>query len=206
MLRADEGFGNLRIMLPMISTLEEVDAAKALIVQARVELLEEGYQARMPQIGVMIEVPAAVYQIDRLASRVDFLSVGTNDLTQYLLAVDRNNRDVADLYDDLHPAVLRALCQIAEGAAAAGRELSICGEMAGSPRAAVLLLAMGVNCLSMSAGGLLPVKAVIRAFTLDEARQGLQQALACENAAEVRGVLSRLLEAKGLGGLVRPGR
>jgi phosphotransferase system, enzyme I, PtsP len=100
----------------MISTVGEVDEALLLIHRAHEELLEEGYQVRMPPIGVMIEVPAAVYQAEALARRVDFLSVGTNDLTQYLLAVDRNNAHVAKLYDELHPAVLRALLQILAGA------------------------------------------------------------------------------------------
>jgi phosphotransferase system enzyme I (PtsP) len=137
---------------------------------------------------------------------VDFISVGTNDLTQYLLAVDRNNRDVAALFDELHPAVLRALCQIAEAAANTGTEVSICGEMAGSPLAAVLLLGMGVSSLSMSAGSLLPVKAVIRSIDRPSARELLLQALDCDNAAQVRHLLADALEEKGLGGLVRPGR
>ncbi len=206
MLRADEGLDTLRILLPMISTLDEVDAAMAMIRRAHAELLEEGHEVRLPRVGVMIEVPAAVYQIGKLAGRVDFLSVGTNDLTQYLLAVDRNNRDVAGLYDDLHPAVLHALWQIAGGARAAGRELSICGEMAGSVRAAVLLLGMGVDSLSMSASGLLPVKAVIRRFRRDEARDYLRRALACDTALQVRVLLTQALEDRGLGGLVRPGK
>ncbi len=206
MLLADAGPGNLRILLPMISTLEEVDEAQDLIRRAHEELLEDGHDVRLPPVGVMIEVPAAVYQVRKLARRVDFLSVGTNDLTQYLLAVDRNNRDVAALYDELHPAVLHALCQIAEGAADDGIEVSICGEMAGNPLAAVLLLGMGVSSLSMSAGSLLPVKAVIRSFDLATARKLLQQALQQDNAEQVRALLAEALEQKGLGGLVRPGR
>jgi phosphotransferase system enzyme I (PtsP) len=98
-------------------------------------LEDEGYDVAMPPVGVMIEVPAAVYQADALARRV-VLSIGTNDLTQYLLAVDRNNAHVASLYDDLHPAVLRALISVVAGARVYGREVSVCGEMAGDPLAA----------------------------------------------------------------------
>jgi phosphotransferase system enzyme I (PtsP) len=206
MLRADVGLGNLRILLPMISTVEEVDEALALVRRAHSELLEEGHAVAMPPVGAMIEVPSAVYQVGALARRVSFLSVGTNDLTQYLLAVDRNNSSVAAIYDDLHPAVLRALMQILEGAAPLGCEVGICGEMAGSPLAAVLLLAMGVDSLSLSAGGLLPVKSVIRSFSRQEARALLEQSLACETAGAVRELLTGALETKNLGGLVRPGR
>jgi phosphotransferase system enzyme I (PtsP) len=169
-------------------------------------LIEEGHDVKMPKIGVMIEVPAAVYQVEALARRVDFLSIGTNDLTQYLLAVDRNNSHVADLYDDLHPAVLRALIQIVEGAKRYQREVSVCGEVAGNPAAAVLLLGMGVNSLSMNGGSLLRVKWVIRSISLSRAKEMLQAALRCERASEVKTLLSKTLEEMGLGGLMRAGR
>lgn len=202
-MRAAVDLNNARILLPMISTLEEVEEALKLIHRAHQELAEEGVKIDMPKIGVMIEVPAAVYQVEALAKRVDFLSVGTNDLTQYLLAVDRNNREVASLYDDLHPAVLRALCQIVRGATAQNREVSVCGEMAGNPIAAILLLGMGIESLSMSASSLLPVKAVVRAFALGQARDLLERALACDFAAQVRKLLEDALESEGLGVLVR---
>jgi phosphotransferase system enzyme I (PtsP) len=206
MLRADIGIGGLRILLPMISSVEEVDTAIAMIHRAHAELLDEEYAVRLPPVGVMIEVPAAVYQIDTLVRRVDFLSIGTNDLTQYLLAVDRNNSNVAALYDDLHPAVLRALLQVVRGAAARALEVSVCGEMAGNPLAVALLLGMGVNCLSMGASALLPVKAVIRAFSYQDAQQLLERALLCESAASVRVLLTEALEQRQLGALVRPGK
>jgi signal transduction protein with GAF and PtsI domain len=114
MLKANSGLGNLRVMLPMISNVSEFDEARALLVRAYSEVLEEGWAVRMPQVGVMIEVPAAVYQAGVLARRADFLSVGTNDLTQYLLAVDRNNARVANLYHAFHPAVLHALMDVVE--------------------------------------------------------------------------------------------
>ncbi|MDG1322518.1 MAG: phosphoenolpyruvate--protein phosphotransferase, partial [Porticoccaceae bacterium] len=134
MLRASEGINNLRIMLPMISNVPELDRALQLIERAYQELTqEEGYTIKRPLIGAMIEVPAAVYQVKEIGRRVDFMSVGTNDLTQYLLAVDRNNPRVADLYHTLHPSVLRALKQIYDQASSVNCQLSICGEMAGDP-------------------------------------------------------------------------
>jgi len=206
MLRAAIGLENLQILLPMISTVGEVDDALLLIQRAHDELSEEGSAVRMPPIGVMVEVPAAVYQAEALARRVDFLSVGTNDLTQYLLAVDRNNAHVAELYDELHPAVLRALVQVVAGARAYGREVGICGEMAGDPLGVVLLLGMGVHSLSMGAGSLLRVKWVIRTLSRSRARELLGVALHCEDAASVRRLLVSALEEVGLGGLLRPGK
>jgi phosphotransferase system enzyme I (PtsP) len=203
-LRAAVGLDNLQLLLPMISTVTEVDEALLLVHRAHDELLEEGYPVRMPPVGVMIEVPAAVYQSEALARRVDFLSVGTNDLTQYLLAVDRNNPHVAKLYDELHPAVLRALMQILVGARVHGREVSICGEMAGDPLAAVLLLGMGVHSLSMGAGSLLRVKRVIRSISRTRAREVLKVALQCESAEAVRRLLLDVLDTVGLTALVRP--
>ncbi|MCG7895277.1 MAG: phosphoenolpyruvate--protein phosphotransferase [Candidatus Thiodiazotropha taylori] len=205
-LRAAIDLNNLRLLLPMISHVQEVDDAMLLIQRAHDELLEEGYQVKMPQVGVMIEVPAAVYQVEALAQRIDFLSVGTNDLTQYLLAVDRNNAHVAEIYNDLHPAVLRALIQIVNGAAQYGKEVSVCGELAGNPAAAVLLLGMGVNSLSMNGGSLLRVKWVLRSFSHSRAKQLLQTALRCEQAGEITNLLSNALEEMGLGGLMRAGR
>ncbi|WP_058556543.1 phosphoenolpyruvate--protein phosphotransferase [Thiohalocapsa sp. ML1] len=206
MLRADVGLGNLQLLLPMITNTDEVDDALALIQRACDELHEEGHPVRLPPVGVMIETPAAVYQAEALARRVDFLSIGTNDLIQYLLAVDRNNARVAGLYDVFHPAVLRALIQVVEAARAYGREVSVCGELAGDPRATPLLLAMGVHSLSMSAGSLLRVKGVVRSISRTRAKEILRKALFCETGACVRQLLMDALEEIGLGGLVRPGR
>ncbi len=206
MLRAAIGLDNLQLLLPMISNVSEVDDSLLLIQRAHDELIEEGHGVKMPRVGVMIEVPAAVYQVEALARRVDFLSVGTNDLTQYLLAVDRNNPHVAEIYDDLHPAVLRALIQVVEGGRQFHREVSVCGEMAGSPAAAVLLLGMGVENLSMNASSLLRVKWVIHSISRARARELLQAALRCEKASEIRALLSNALEEIGLGGLVRAGK
>jgi phosphotransferase system enzyme I (PtsP) len=206
MLRAAVGLNNLQIMLPMISTVGEVDELQMLMRRAHDELVEEGYAVEMPRIGVMIEVPAAVWQAEALARRVEFLSVGTNDLTQYLLAVDRNNSRVGEIYDDLHPAVLRALVMVVEGAREYGRPVSVCGELAGNPLAVPLLLGMGVDSLSMSAGSLLRVKSVVRNTSRARARQLLQAALRMEEAYQVKRFMGAALEDLGLGGLVRPGK
>jgi phosphotransferase system enzyme I (PtsP) len=206
MLRANVGFGNLQIMLPMITSASEVDELMQLIQQAHDELLEEGFDVVMPKIGVMIEVPSAVYQIDALARRVDFLSVGTNDLTQYLLAVDRNNPRVADLYNDLHPAVIGALKMIVDGAKRYGKPVSVCGELAGNPLATVLMIGLGVDSLSMSAGSLLKVKWVIRSCSQSRARQYLNMVMRMEEAHQVKRFMEGVLDDMGLGGLFRPGK
>jgi phosphotransferase system, enzyme I, PtsP len=206
MMRASVGLDNLSIMFPMITTVGEVEEALRLLKQAYEELLNEGLQVVMPKVGVMIEVPSAVYQAQVLARRVDFLSVGSNDLTQYLLAVDRNNPRVASLYDGLHPAILRAIMQVVAGGHREDKSVSICGEMAGDPAAVILLLAMGFDTLSMSASRLPRVKWVIRNFSLKRAKQLLDEVLAMDDAIEIRNHMELALEEAGLGGLVRAGR
>lgn len=206
MLRASEGYNNLRIMLPMITDVNEVDEALRLIKKAYVDVKEEKYDIEMPQVGVMVEVPSAVYQVRALAKRVDFLSVGSNDLTQYILAVDRNNSRVANLFESLHPAVLRALLQIVEGGHHEGKHVSICGEMAGDPAAVLLLIAMGFDSLSMSASSLSRMKQIIRQFSLKKAHKLLQEALGMESAVMIRCHMELALEQAGLGGLIRIGK
>jgi phosphotransferase system enzyme I (PtsP) len=205
MLRASIGLNNLTILLPMISTVTELDLAITLINQAQDELLEEGEAIVRPPVGIMIEVPSAVYQVAAMAKRVDFFSIGTNDLTQYLLAVDRNNSRVASLYQSLHPAVLRAIRQVLDEAHRLGKPVSVCGEMAGDPAAVLALLGLGVNSLSMSASNLPRVKWVIRSFTRDEARNLLEQVWLLEDPRAIRELYNGVLEQGGLGGLVRAG-
>ncbi len=204
MIKASEGLDNLRILLPMITNMQEVDASKALIHRVHKELLEEGYRVRKPQIGVMIEVPAAVYLAPELSRRVDFLSVGSNDLTQYLLAVDRNNAQVADLYQAFHPAVLRALQYIVYAAHDSGISVSICGELAGDPGAAILLMAMGFDVLSMNATNLPKVKSVIRGVTFERAKQLLAEVMRMSNGDLIRDHIARELRETGLTRLIRP--
>ncbi len=178
----------------------------ALVERAQRELAEEGVDVVRPRLGAMVEVPAAVYQAASLARRLDFLSIGSNDLAQYLLAVDRNNPRVANLYDELHPAVLRAVNDVAQVGRVAGVPVSVCGGMAGNPATALLLFAMGLSGLSMSSVGLLRVKWVIRSFPHAEARSLLDEALALEYPEEVRALVRGALEAKGLGSLTRAGK
>lgn len=206
MMKASEGLNNLRIMLPMITSVGEVDEALHLVYRAHAELLEEGRNIEMPQVGVMVEVPAAVYQIRDLGSRVDFLSVGSNDLTQYLLAVDRNNPRVADLYQAFHPAVLNALKMIADAAAAIGKPVSVCGELAGNPLGAVLLMAMGYDMLSMNATNLPKVKSVLRGVSREWAVQLLQDVLQVESAPVIAAMLQLSLEKAGFGRIIGPAR
>ncbi|MGI9304739.1 MAG: phosphoenolpyruvate--protein phosphotransferase [Gammaproteobacteria bacterium] len=206
MLRASVGFGNLSIMLPMISSVSEVDESLALLFRARMELEDEYSSIPEPKTGVMIEVPSAVYLAETLARRVDFLSVGTNDLVQYLLAVDRNNARVADLYVSLHPAVLRALLQIVKGAHNADTPVSVCGEMAGDPASVILLMGMGIDALSVSVPGLPKVKWIVRTFAQAHARELFERAMEFEDPVEIRKLLNDALVEAGLGGLVRAGK
>jgi len=204
MLKASVGLDNLRIMLPMISNVNEVEEALHLIYREYHQLCSEGFDISMPQIGVMIEVPAAVYQVRELAERVDFLSVGSNDLTQYLLAVDRNNPRVASLYHSFHPAVLQALYSIAKDAKEMGSQLSICGELAGDPAGAVLLMAMGYEALSMNASNLLKVKSVIRGIDLKWARDLLASVLLLDSPYIIQSTLNLALKEAGFGRYLRP--
>ncbi|MBK1673393.1 phosphoenolpyruvate--protein phosphotransferase [Ectothiorhodospira shaposhnikovii] len=206
MLRASQGLCNLHILFPMISSLSELKGAMQLLQRARDELLDEHYVIPVPRVGVMVEVPSAVYLAEAMARRVDFLSVGTNDLIQYLLAVDRNNARVADLYNALHPAVLHALSHAARGAHQAGKPISVCGEMAADPASVILLLGMEIDSLSVNVASLSRVKWVIRSFSRERARELLNQCMTMEEPAAIRALLNNALVQAGLGGLVRAGK
>jgi phosphotransferase system enzyme I (PtsP) len=206
MLRASAGLQNLRVLFPMISSISEVEESLRLLRQAHREVVDEGFDARFPETGVMIEVPSAVYQAAELIKRVDFLSVGSNDLTQYLLAVDRNNVHVANIYDSLHPAVIHALKLIVDAAHSQNKRVSICGEMAGEPVAVIVLLGLGFDMLSMNAYSIPRVKWIIRNFTIEKAQQLVKEVLGMHYAKEIRAHLEKALESAGLGGLVRAGR
>ena len=206
MLRASIGFENLQIMLPMVSNVGEVNSAMQLLKKAHNELILEGLEVEFPPIGVMIELPAAVYQTRALAKLVDFISVGSNDLTQYLLGVDRNNPRVADLYSAFHPAVLNALQHVVSEAQKEQKSVSICGEMAGDPGAAVLLMAMGFNILSMNAATLLKVKSVIRSVSLGAAHDLLEQVMQMDDAQMIRSAVDMTLYDSGVDRLLRSSR
>jgi phosphotransferase system, enzyme I, PtsP len=200
MIKASAGLESmLRIMLPMVTSLAEVEEANTLVQRALREVIDEGIWVRPPEVGVMVEVPAAVYQARQLAKMVDFLSVGSNDLTQYMLAVDRNNPRVASLYQDLHPAVLTALREVAKAAHSETKPVGICGELAGTPAGAVLCLAMGYDVLSMNAPNLPKVKWVIRNVSRLQARRMLAQVLKMNCADEIRQFMREQLTRIGLG-------
>ena len=205
MMRANRGLENLSILLPMISNVYEVDDAKAMLLQAHAEVNEE-QPTVLPSIGIMIEVPSAVYLARSLARRVDFLSVGSNDLTQYILAVDRNNAQVSGLYDAYHPAVLHALHQVVRAAKSENTPVSICGELAGDPVVTTLLIAMGFDSLSASPASFARVKWVARRFPHYQMRAILKEVMKYDDPAEIRTYLEETLELAGLGGLIRAGR
>jgi len=214
MIRASIGHNNLAIMLPMIASVVEVDDAISLINQAYYELKDElkdelsaGVNTYIPRpkVGIMLEVPGVIFQLKELAQRVDFFSVGSNDLTQYLLAVDRNNARVANLYDAYHPAVLRALNVIAQESQKYLVPLSLCGELAGEPAGAILLLAMGYDHLSMNPHNVARIKWVIRHIDYQQTKLILTEVLMFSNAKQVHSYLNEQLEALGLGAFVRAG-
>jgi phosphoenolpyruvate-protein phosphotransferase (PTS system enzyme I) len=178
--------GPVRIMFPMISGMEEVRTAKALLEEAKRELTASGIPFDSAvQVGVMIEIPAAVTLADLLAREVDFFSVGTNDLIQYTLAIDRSNEQLSHLYQPLHPAVLRSLRRIVQAAHGAGIPACLCGEMAGDPLYLPVLLGLGFDELSMGAGSILRVKQILRRCTLERAARIAEGCFAFSTVAEV---------------------
>ncbi|MCL7929741.1 phosphoenolpyruvate--protein phosphotransferase [Halomonas llamarensis] len=204
MLKASQGLDNLYVLFPMITNVEEVDEALKLLDRAIVELGEEGITVQRPNVGVMIEVPATIYQMDALAKRVDFFSVGSNDLTQYLLAVDRNNPRVSDLYDALHPALLGALVELAQDARRLDKPISLCGELAGDPAGALLLMAMGFTSLSMNAPSLPKVRAAIRRVSFSDAQILLDEVMCLDTPAQVHPHLEARMESWELSHLMPP--
>ncbi len=180
----------------MISGVEELLRAKAFLEEAKQELRAEGldYDAAI-EVGAMIEVPSAALIADLLAKEVDFFSIGTNDLLQYTLAIDRVNEHVAYLYEPFHPAVLRIIKSVADIAAKAGVSVSVCGEMAGEPEHALVFIGMGIDNLSMNAFSLLRVKKLVRSVSFAEAREISKAALGFATAREVEHYVSSRLSA-----------
>jgi len=198
LLRANAGLENLLVLFPMVARIDELEQALELLARAHRELLDEGEAAALPKTGVMIEVPSAVFSARSFAARVDLLSVGTNDLSQYILAVDRGNERVGTPYDTLHPAVLHAVVEVVQKAHERSTPVSVCGELAGDPAGALVLLGAGVDTLSMSPAGLSRVKLVIRSFSADQARALLEAALEEEDGRAVRQLLNAALARAGI--------
>lgn len=187
-------YGNTKIMFPMVSTLMELRQAKMVLAEAMEDLEEKDIAFnRDVQVGIMVEVPAAVMIIDRLVDEVDFISIGTNDLIQYALAVDRGNRDVASLYTASDPSVLRLIDITLRAAEKADVPVSLCGQMSGFPRYTMLLLGLGLRSFSMTPSSLPEIKRVCREITLGECEQIAKYAMSLDTAREVRTFLSEEL-------------
>jgi phosphotransferase system enzyme I (PtsI) len=178
--------GHVELMYPMISGVDELVRANALLEECRVELRGRGqpFDEKMA-IGAMIEIPSAAAIIDLLAPHCAFFSIGTNDLIQYLLAIDRGNERIANLYEPTHPAVLRTIKHIVDEAHRFGRPVGVCGEMGGDPVFVPLLLGLGVDSLSMAPSWLPTVKYLVRAMTMADARRLAVEALAMDSPKEI---------------------
>ena len=207
--KASAKFGEVKLALPMVTTLEELDECMRLIHQAfdevEEELIGQEINLQKPKIGLILEVPATLFQLNIFAKRVDFISVGTNDLIQYMMAVDRNNLRVKNLYSHFQPAILKVLQQIARTCSEVKLPLQICGEMAADPAAALLLVGMGYNDLSMNVSCLARVKRAISRFSMQELVALVDQISQFETEAKVKDFLLKTMEDRGLGGLVRAG-
>ena len=180
-------------MFPLVTNLKELRQAKMILRDVREDLEEEGvpFDERM-EVGIMIEVPSAAIMARNFARECDFFSIGTNDLVQYTLAVDRSNTRVADLFTAGHPAVLRLIQEVVKTAHEAGIKVAVCGEMAGEPIYTLLLVGLGVHVLSVSPATLLEVKKVIRSTTLAQARQVVERVFQFDSDREVDAYLSEL--------------
>jgi len=193
---------NVRLMFPMITSLDEFRRSLEVLREAEheLEVRGESYDPEMP-VGVMIETPAAVMVAEALAEEADFFSIGTNDLVQYTIAVDRDNEHVAELFDIYHPAIVRLIHATARAAHNARIDVSVCGEMAHEPLATMLLVGLGVDSLSMAPGGIPEIRHLIRQFTLTDAKEVARQAMAKVTGADVRAVLRQALADLGIGPL-----
>jgi phosphotransferase system enzyme I (PtsI) len=190
-------FGKTRIMFPMISGVEEIREAKKIFFEVKNELVAKGIPVGDSiEIGVMIEVPSAVIIADELAKEVDFFSIGTNDLIQYALAIDRINERVTYLYEPLHPAVLRLIKQVIDIGHRAGIRVAMCGEMAGEPVYIMILLGLEIDELSMNPLAIPRVKKVIRGSTLKESKALLEKVMTFSSAAEIREYVSNYIQER----------
>ncbi|MGC8633087.1 MAG: phosphoenolpyruvate--protein phosphotransferase [Candidatus Limnocylindrales bacterium] len=185
--------GPVKVMAPMVADAEDAETLLALAAEARAELEARGVAFAPVELGVMLEIPGAILVGDSYFPRLAFASLGTNDLLQYTLAVDRGNPDLRRYQDSLHPALLRLVREAAAGASRAGIELSVCGEMAGDPVAALALVGVGIRKLSMAASSLAPVRRAIRAADASRLRAEAEAALAAGSAASVRAQFAALL-------------
>ncbi|WP_070972305.1 phosphoenolpyruvate--protein phosphotransferase [Vibrio sonorensis] len=206
MMKASAKHGNLRILLPMVSGAKELDDALELIERAYLEIEAVDKSIKMPELGVMVEVPSMLYLLPLIAEKIDFVSVGTNDLTQYLLAVDRNNARVADVYESMHPAVVMALQHIHQTCEKLKLPVCICGELAGDPIGAMLMVGLGYRSLSMNTSNVAKVKYLLRHTRVEELKELAEQALVQPYGDSIYGMMSDYFENKGFAGFIRAGK
>lgn len=186
-------FGNLSIMFPMISGLEEIEAAKALLDECRSELTKEGLKfAPDIKVGIMIEIPSAAIMSDLLAEHVDFFSIGTNDLIQYVCAVDRMNENIHSLYDPFHPGVLRLIQQVIKAGEARGIEVAMCGEMAANEALTEILMGMGLTHFSMAPGSILKTKKIVREMDFKKSQKLAAKVMTLPSGKAIRDYLNTL--------------
>ena len=191
--------GRVRLLIPMVTSLEEILRVKEILAEVKDELeREETPFDRQMELGIMVEVPSVVQLVSRLVREVDFVSIGTNDLIQYILAVDRGNHRVAGLYEPLHPAVLSALTRVIEGAQREGKRVGMCGEMAGDPLCTLLLLGMGLEEFSVGSLFIPVVKKIIRSVSFQEAKTASQIALQMDTVGEIKKYLFEQMRDLGL--------
>jgi phosphotransferase system enzyme I (PtsI) len=188
--------GKLKIMYPMVSGLDEIHSIRAVLSEAKEELLKEGQPFVEVEEGVLIETPAAAICADILAREMDFIGVGSNDLTQYTLAVDRTNKEVAELFEPFHPAMLRIYRNLVQAASAAGVPITVCGELASEPESALILIGLGFRSLSMTMSRIAEVKSAVQEKNIRELESFALKLMECETGDEVktrlRSIQSRL--------------
>lgn len=207
MLKASIGLNNLHILLPMVTSVSEVEEVLYLLERDWLAVQEEEQvKINKPKIGIMVEVPSVLFQIHEFAELVDFFSVGSNDLIQYLLAVDRNNPHVSGVYSHYHPAVLKALTYLVNECHKYNKPISICGEMAGDPLSAILLMAMGFNTLSMSSSNILRVRKAICHTSMEDAEKLLKHVLTLNNPLLVKSWIEHFFRNNGLEDMVKTNR
>jgi phosphotransferase system, enzyme I, PtsP len=206
MMRASGEHQNLSILLPMISSTTELDDALKLIHQAYVEVVKLDPRVVMPAVGIMVEVPSMLYLLPLITDKIDFVSVGTNDLTQYLLAVDRNNARVADVYQSMHPAVISALKQIQQVCAEHNVPVCVCGELAGDPLGALLLVGLGYRTLSMNTSNVAKVKYLIRHSQRSELILLANQALCYSYSSDIYAMMQAYFVRNNFAGFIRAGK
>ncbi len=186
-------YGPVRVLLPMVTTVAEVRAARVVLLRVadRLRAAKQRLPKVLPPLGIMVETPGAALCAHALAAEAEFFAIGTNDLCMYALAVDRGETDVADLYDPLHPAMLRLIGMVAEGAAARGIPVSVCGEMAANPAFTPLLIGLGLRCFSTNASAVPRVKQAVRGTTVDDCQRLAWQAMKQTDAARTRELVER---------------